>query len=146
MSDLLLRIDVSVIIRRGSQVLLMQRPANDKNFPLHWGIPGGGFEARDSTLESAGIREAHEEVGVNITNLRLAANNYVFRTNILFVVFIADFDGGDIRINPKEVAQADWFRLEQLGDRQFTPKYLYFFNPSFFSSFFCKGSFPDMES
>ena len=121
MSDLLLRLDVSVIVMRGDQVLLMQRPANDRNFPLHWGIPGGGFEADDSTLESAGKREVYEEVGVNITNLRLVSSNYVYRANILFVVFAADFDGGDIRIDPKEVAQADWFGPDQLGDRQFTP-------------------------
>lgn len=121
MGDFTLRIDVSIIVLRDDKVLLMQRPAHDKNFPLHWGIPGGGFEAGDITLESAGAREVREEVGVSIKNLRLAGNNYLAASNTLFVVFIADYDSGDIHIDPNEVTQAGWFGRHELPGRQFTP-------------------------
>lgn len=121
MSDFPLQIDVSVIIMRGDKVLLMQRPEHDRNFPLHWGIPGGGFEPQDESLEAAGQREVYEEVGVTIKGLRLYANNFLRERNIIFVIFIAEYDSGEINIDPNEVAQAGWFGLADIEGRQFTP-------------------------
>ncbi len=121
MGSFTLQIDVSVIIVHEGKVLLMQRPERDRNFPLHWGIPGGGFEPQDSNLEAAGTREVREEVGVEIKNLRSVANSYQPEGNILFVVFAADYASGEITIDPHEVAQAGWFNVSELGGRQFTP-------------------------
>lgn len=121
MSDFLMRIDVSVIVTLNGKVLLMQRPAHDRNFPLHWGIPGGGFESEDSNLEAAGIREIREEVGVTVKNLRLIADDFHPESSMLFVVFEADYDSGNIEIDPNEVAQAGWFELSELDGKQFTP-------------------------
>ncbi len=121
MSDFTLRVDVSVIIMQGNKVLLMQRPSHDRNFPLHWGIPGGGYESKDDNLETAGKREVYEEVGISIQNLRLLSNNYHHEDSILFVVFGADYESGEIKIDPLEVAQAGWFDLAGLDGKQFTP-------------------------
>ncbi len=121
MSDFTLRVDVSVIIKLNGKVLLMQRPEHDRNFPLYWGIPGGGFEPGDESLEAAGKREVQEEVGVTINNLQLVSDNLHQEAGILFVVFEADYEAGEIEIDPHEVAQAGWFDITELDGRQFTP-------------------------
>lgn len=121
MSDFLTRIGVSVIIRRDNKVLLMQRPEHDRNFPFYWGIPGGGFDPEDDSLESGGKREVYEEVGIAVKNLQLISSNYVPEGNILFVVFKADYESGEIKIDPIEVLQAGWFDLADLDGKQFTP-------------------------
>lgn len=118
-----INVDVSVVIRKANKVLLMLRPKHDHNFPLHWGIPGGGFELFDCSLEATAVREVSEEVGIKITNLKLVENHFNVERNVLFAVFVADYHDGDILIDPNEVAEAGWFTLEQIRDgRNFTPE------------------------
>jgi len=56
---------VDIIIRIGNQVVLIER----KNAPLGWALPGGFVDYGES-LEQAAVREAAEETGLELAELR----------------------------------------------------------------------------
>lgn len=56
---------VDIIIRRGCQVLLIER----KNPPHGWALPGGFVDYGES-LEEAARREGREETGLELTRLQ----------------------------------------------------------------------------
>jgi 8-oxo-dGTP diphosphatase len=57
---------VDIIIEFCTKIVLIKR----KNPPYGWALPGGFVDYGES-LESAAIREAQEETGLNIYNLQL---------------------------------------------------------------------------
>lgn len=59
------RITVDIIIKCEDGVVLIER----KNPPYGWAIPGG-FVDYGETVEEAAIREAKEETGLDIKNLK----------------------------------------------------------------------------
>ena len=56
---------VDIIIQIENKIVLIER----RNPPLGWALPGG-FVDYGETLEEAAIREAKEETGLEIANLR----------------------------------------------------------------------------
>ena len=56
---------VDIIIRRNQQVVLIERG----NEPFGWALPGGFVDYGES-LEAAAIREAKEETGLSLVNLK----------------------------------------------------------------------------
>jgi len=57
---------VDVIIELPEGIVLIER----KNEPFGWAIPGGFVDYGES-LESAALRESHEETSLEVTDLRL---------------------------------------------------------------------------
>ena len=53
------------VIMRGNEVLIQRRPANADHLPDVWEFPGGKVEPNE-TPANAAIREAREEVGLEI--------------------------------------------------------------------------------
>jgi len=58
------------IIMMGNEVLIQRRPSSADHLPDVWEFPGGKVEAHE-TPANAAIREAREEVGLNIEILRV---------------------------------------------------------------------------
>jgi 8-oxo-dGTP diphosphatase len=56
---------VDIIIETNSGIVLIER----KNYPFGWAIPGGFVEYGES-LEETAVREAKEETGMDIKNLK----------------------------------------------------------------------------
>ena len=68
------------------------------------------------TLEEAVAREALEETGVTITNIRYFASQPWPYPCGLMVGFNADYVSGEIHLQQSEIAKGGWFRKDNLPD------------------------------
>jgi len=86
------RLTVDIIIELPAGIVLVER----KNPPYGWAIPGG-FVEYGETLETCAIREAKEETGLDIFNLRqfhaYSEPDRDPRGHTITVVFIAQATG-----------------------------------------------------
>ncbi len=102
---------VDTIICVDDRIVLIER----KNPPAGWALPGGFVDYGES-LENAAVREAKEETGLDLENLRqfraYSDPNRDPRQHNISFVFIADgkgeIKGGD------DAAQAELFPLDAL--------------------------------
>jgi len=101
---------VIVLIHRGDEVLLVRA----KNFKRDFYGLVAGFVETGETLEEAVAREALEETGVSITNIRYFASQPWPYPCGLMVGFNADYVNGEIHLQKSEIAKGGWFRRDNL--------------------------------
>lgn len=120
----LFQVNSSVVILNGqNHVLLAKRSENEDVYPGLWCIPGGKLEATDSCLEEGLRREVREEIGVEISDIKLMENDTNFKSDInkLYLIFIAKYESGDPQPldSTEEIA---WFDIDELpAEDKFTP-------------------------
>ncbi len=87
------RVGVAAIVQRNGQVLLIKRKGAHGSGS--WAVPGGHLEYGES-LEECAVRETHEEVGIEISDVSFAAI-----TNDIFLgcgkALHHHLDAGDMR-------------------------------------------------
>lgn len=100
-----------LIVNRNKEVLLIRRSNTEDVLPGVWDIPGGTLEDGEDPKEGA-IREAKEETGLDVENVRLIhyTSNVDQERNKQFVRLI--FSGGcaslDIQLNPEDHDEYCW--------------------------------------
>ncbi|MBD1909171.1 MULTISPECIES: NAD(+) diphosphatase [unclassified Leptolyngbya] len=101
---------VIVLIARGEELLLARAP----HFPAGmYGLVAGFVEPGES-LEDTIKREVHEEVGITIKNLCYFGSQPWPFPNSLMVGFTAEYENGEIEIDPQELEVAAWFHKYNL--------------------------------
>ncbi|HXG04066.1 MAG TPA: NAD(+) diphosphatase [Candidatus Binatia bacterium] len=101
---------VIVLVRDGDRVLLARKAG--------W-APGryalvAGFVDNGESLEGAVCREVREEVGVEVKNVQyVGSQNWPFPSQLM-VGFVADYAGGEVRVDPEELEDARWFPRDAL--------------------------------
>jgi len=88
----------------------MVRRAPGCSLPGKIAFPGGGVEA-DESQEHAVVREAREELGIDVRPLRR-----VWRTDFAgFILFgwAAEWLAGDLAPDPLEVSEVVWLTLDE---------------------------------
>ncbi len=101
---------VIVLITRGEEMLL----ARNVNFPQPFYSTLAGFIEAGETAEETLVREVREEVGVEVCNLRYFQSQSWPFPNQLMLGFFADYAGGEIVCDPREIADARWFHYTDL--------------------------------
>ena len=101
---------VIVLIHKGDEVLLVRA----KNFRTDFYGLVAGFVETGETLEEAVAREAFEETGVKIQNIRYFGSQPWPYPCGLMVGFNADYVSGDIHLQKSEIAKGGWFRKDNL--------------------------------
>ena len=103
---------VIVLIHKGDEVLLVRA----KNFKRDFYGLVAGFVETGETLEEAVAREAMEETGVTITNIRYFGSQPWPYPCGLMVGYHADYVSGDIHLQKSEIARGGWFSKDNLPD------------------------------
>ena len=101
---------VIVLIHKGDEVLLVRA----KNFRTDFYGLVAGFVETGETLEEAVAREAFEETGVKIQNIRYFGSQPWPYPCGLMVGFNADYVSGDIHLQKSEIAKGGWFSRDNL--------------------------------
>lgn len=106
-----LTLGVRLILAHEDAVVLVKH-----TYQRHWYLPGGGVQ-KGETLEEAAQREAAEELGAELTNLRLFGvyTNFYENKNDHVVVFSCDtfsYSGQ----SDHEIAEINMFKMNALPD------------------------------
>lgn len=99
-----------VLVWRPGELLLARSP---RFAPGVYSALAGFVEAGES-LEQCVVRETAEEVGVQVGDLRYFGSQSWPFPNSLMIAFRAEYAGGDLRPDPAELADAQWFTPESL--------------------------------
>lgn len=116
-------VGVAVLIWRDGKSIMYERRGSHGHGT--WSIPGGHLEFGE-TWEECARREALEEVGVHIKNVRfLAVTNDIFPTedkHYLSIWLEADWAAGEPKsLEPEKVVGIEWHSLTDLPSPLFEP-------------------------
>ena len=115
------RVGVGAMIVHNGRVLMAQRVSGQR--PGWYGWVGGRLEFGE-TLQDCARREAREEAGIEITNLRLLCISSIIveDQHWIDVEFLADIAEGEPHAAaPDELIDWDWYPLDQLPGPIFEP-------------------------
>lgn len=101
---------VIVAVERGDELLMARNP----NFPAAFFSVLAGFVEAGESLEETVRREIREEVSIEVAEIRYFGSQSWPFPNSLMIGFTATYASGEIRIDPREVAEASWFRYDAL--------------------------------
>jgi len=101
---------VIVAVTKGDRILL----ARAKRFPVKLYSVIAGFVEPGETLEECLVREVGEETGVEVGGLRYFGSQPWPFPHSLMIAFTAEWRGGDIRIDEREIVEAGWFKAGEL--------------------------------
>ena len=99
-----------VSITRGRELLL----GRGINFPPGRYSALAGFLEAGETIEQCVHREVMEEVGLRIHNLSYFGSQSWPFPNSLMIAFHAEYRDGEIDYDPSELADAQWFDIDDL--------------------------------
>lgn len=119
-------ISITAIVVKNGRFLITKRAATKKRFPNLWTVPGGHLEPADfnsvalnsdgcryNVLEVAMKREVEEETGVTVNNVRYCTNLSLDRDKVIVVSFVADWEKGQVRLDPEEATEYRWVTLAE---------------------------------
>jgi NAD+ diphosphatase len=101
---------VIVAVTRGQHILL----ARARRFPPGMYSVLAGFVEPGETLEECVVREVCEETGIGVKNLRYFASQPWPFPHSLMVAFTAEYDSGEIHVDPSELVDAKWYTADCL--------------------------------
>ncbi|MBI5635709.1 NUDIX domain-containing protein [Candidatus Micrarchaeota archaeon] len=116
------KVGVGVIVAKGGMVLAGMR--KNSHGQGTWAFPGGRLEEGETVFECA-KREAMEEAGVKINNLRNAAfTEDVFEDGKKYVTLfvLSDLESGEPKnLEPEKCGGWQWFNWSEIPQPRFLP-------------------------
>lgn len=125
---------ITAIIVKDGKYLITRRSPNKKRFPGLWTVPGGKMETNDylqlpkdtehywyNVLERTLRREVKEEVGIDIDHIEYVTSLATIHSDgspSLVISCLADYVGGEIKLQLEENDQFAWVSLEEAKNYQ----------------------------
>lgn len=121
---------IVAVIMKGDKTLFIQRAPAVRGGG-YWAPVSGEVEPGESQ-EAAVVREAMEEVGLTVKPLRKVWENISSRGTFILHWWLAEYVGGELVLEKREVSDARWLTAEEIckmdgtfeGDREFYQKVL----------------------
>lgn len=104
------------IVQKQNKFLLIERAK--KEGQLLWAFPGGKVEPTDKTLEDAIIREVFEETNI-VCDVKKSLG--IKKSDIEIYYYLCQYNSGDIKYNPNEVKNANWYTPNKIFNLVTTP-------------------------
>lgn len=102
-----------VAVRKGRKLLLaLHRRHQKNNLPIFTTL--AGFTEAGETLEQCVDREVFEEVGLKVKNIEYVASQPWPFPHSLMMGYIAEYQSGEIKIDPRELCSATWYDIDDL--------------------------------
>jgi NAD+ diphosphatase len=101
---------IMALVRDGHRLLLGRSP----HFRRGSFSVLAGFVEPGETLEQCVAREVREEVGVEVKNVRYFESQPWPFPHQMMIAFFADYAGGELRVDTRELEHADWFEPDKL--------------------------------
>lgn len=109
------KVAAHALIQKDGRYLVTKRPSDDDWMPNFWDTPGGTIDFGEKILDAL-VREVKEE-----TDLTVKVGNVIFCYNHLSgerhqfeLVYLCEYIGGDIKLDPQEHCEYKWVNLEEL--------------------------------
>lgn len=99
-----------VAIVKDRKILLAR---NKQKSYQHYSVLAGFVESGES-LHDCVKREILEEVGIKVKNISYFASQPWPFPNSLMIAFTAEYESGEIKVDGKEISDADWFSKDEL--------------------------------
>ena len=117
------KVGVGVIVKKDNKILAGRR--KNAHGRGSWCFPGGHLEFGESWEECA-RREAEEETGVQIKNVRFfTATNDFFKEeqkHYITIFMVADWESGEVELRePDKSEEWEWFSWDDLPEPLFVP-------------------------
>ncbi|GJM12406.1 MAG: NADH pyrophosphatase [Pseudohongiella sp.] len=101
---------VIMLVTRGDEMLLAQSSRYKTDFYSCL----AGFIEIGETPEETVIREVREEVDLQIKNIRyISSQSWPFPSQLM-LGFLAEYESGEVKPDPTEIADAKWFDIDSL--------------------------------
>lgn len=101
---------VIVLITRGDEILLARHAGRGSS----WFSCLAGFMEVGETPEETIHREVREETSIAVCNIRYVSSQSWPFPSQLMLGFFADYAGGEIQVDGKEIVEARWFSPQEL--------------------------------
>lgn len=88
--------------------------ANSPRFPSKFYSVLAGFVEPGETLEDCVRREVHEEVGVEVKNIKYFGSQPWPFPDSLMIGFTAEYESGEINEDQNEISHAAWFARDEI--------------------------------
>lgn len=105
---------VKCLLTRGPKVLLVRHTYGPQT---RWELPGGGVKRREEPAHAA-RREAHEELGVDLSDWRFLGDilDHIDGKRDELWCYAAELGDAPVEPDGAEIAEARWFRRDELPD------------------------------
>jgi 8-oxo-dGTP diphosphatase len=103
---------VVAVITKEKMVLIIQR-GEDVPFPGYWAPLSGKMEPQEDQAEAV-VREVREEVGLTVRPVRKVWECTAASGSHKLHWWLAEWLSGDLRPDPREVADARWLDVEEV--------------------------------
>lgn len=119
------RVSILVPYNSNKEILLQHRTKDAPHFPDFWGFFGGDIDG-DETPEKTGIREAKEELGIYIKELKLFKRYEIeeeqgtYERNVFLIPISLSVE--QLRSQQKEGAGLAFYQIEKTVELKFNPK------------------------
>lgn len=101
---------IIVAVTRGDELLLAR---SHRHPPGRFSVLAGFVEPGE-TLEACVAREIKEEVGLDVRNIRYFGSQPWPFPHSLMIAFTCEYAGGEIVLEEAEMAEADWYTVDNL--------------------------------